>query len=127
MHLKNEYIGIPFSKMDCWQLVCHYYKAEFKIMLPAHEKKYKSPSDRKAIEKLYEKEIAEKTWLSVKDPQYPDIAVFKINGSLWHCGIIVGKNKMLHTQRGCDSVIERYNNARWENRLYGFYRYRAQA
>jgi len=121
--IKRQYIDIPFEKMDCWHLIVHYYANELGIVLPAHEKDYRDADDQKSISKLYKDEIASKTWPKVEKPKYPDIAVFKINGHLWHAGIVIGGKNMLHTQRGCNSVIERYDRSRWKNRLYGFYRY----
>jgi len=124
--IKNRYIGIPYEKLRCWELICHYYANELGIALPTHENNYRDENDQKTISMLYRHEIALKRWLEVDKPKYPDIAVFKINGHLWHCGIVVGNMKMLHTQRGCQSVIESYKNARWKNRLYGFFRYQAK-
>ena len=123
MVIGKKYIGIPFEKMNCWELICHYYGSELGIVLPSHEKNYRDADDKKTISRLYESEIASKTWPRVENPKYPDVAVFRIAGYLWHAGLILNDGKMLHTQRGCDSVIESFRNARWKNRLYGFYRY----
>lgn len=121
----EKYIGIPFAEMDCWQLICHYYANELGIALPCYLDEYVDADDILNIRRIYDRETANRTWPAVADPRYPDLAVFKINGYLWHVGIVVDeiKKMMLHTQRGCSSVIERYDSMRWNRRLYGFYRY----
>jgi hypothetical protein len=123
--IDNKYIGIPFEEMNCWQFICYYFKNELNIKLPCYQDKYKNAEDKESITKLYSQELASKIWPEIKMPIYPDIAVFKIDGYLWHAGIVLGNNYMLHTQKFCNSVIEKYTNLRWKNRLYGFYRYQA--
>ena len=119
----KKYIGIPFDVMNCWQFICHYFRTEFTIELPDFNDEYTDADDKEKIVRLYERETANRIWPPTDHPQHPDIVVFKINGYLWHAGIVLGDRRMLHTQRGCNSVIEKYNSHRWRNRLHGFYRH----
>ena len=119
----SKYIGIPYEKYDCWQFICYVYRKELGIRLPGFNGEYESGYDTKKIDYLYTREMAKKIWPQVEIAKWPDLAVFCIDGDKWHAGIIVGNDKMLHTQEKCNSVIERYTNIRWKNRLYGFYRY----
>ncbi len=119
----NQYIGIPYERMDCWQIICHYYNHELGILLPTFEGQYINGDDAKAIERIYTRELARKTWPKIDKPVWPDLVVFRIDADKWHAGIVVGDQHMLHTQRGCNSVIENFTGLRWKNRLYGFYRY----
>ena len=120
----NKYTGLSYSDFDCWQFICHYYHNELGIMLPTFENEYSNCDDEKNIDRIYSREMAKKIWPRVKNPSWPDLAVFRIDGELWHAGIIVGEQHMLHIQRGCNAVIEKFTNLRWKNRLHGFYRYR---
>lgn len=121
-----QYIGLSYDDYDCWQFICHYYEQEFGIALPTFEGQYRDGDDRRAIGRIYSREMARKIWPRVTRPSWPDLAVFKIAGRQWHCGILVGVKHMLHIQRGCGSVIEKFSGPRWKNRLYGFYRYAGQ-
>ena len=122
----SKYIGLSYEQYDCWQLICLYYDRELGISLPTFEGEYENGDDRDSIERIYTRELARRTWPAVAEPAWPDLAVFRIDGNKWHAGIVVGAKHMLHTQRGCNSVIEKYTNLRWKNRLYGFYRYQKQ-
>lgn len=119
----NNYIGLAYDQYDCWQLICHYYNQQLGIDLPTFEGQYRNGDDKQNIARIYTREMAREIWPAVRDARYPDLAVFKIDGKLWHAGIVVGKKLMLHTQRGCNSCLENFTNLRWKNRLYGFYRY----
>lgn len=118
-----KYIGLPYEKYDCWQLICHFYKNEFNIVLPTFEGEYASGYDRKNVRRIYTREMARRIWPQVDDPVPPDLVVLRINGKDWHAGIMVGSKHMLHVQRGCNSVIEKFTSIFWKNRVYGFYRY----
>ena len=119
----SKYIGLPYEKYDCWQLICHFYKNELGITLPTFEGEYASGYDSKNVRRIYTREMANKIWPKVENGKPYNLVVLRINGENWHAGIMVSKKHMLHIQRGCNSVIERFQSAFWKNRIYGYYRY----
>ena len=118
----NQYIGLPFEQCNCWQLVCRVYREQLSIRLPFLDDRYENPYDKQAIAKLYQGEL-ERVWLKTDCPTVFSAAVFRIQGQLWHVGIVVDKDTMLHTYDHINSALERFNNSVWQHRIEGFYNY----
>jgi len=120
----RKYIGLPFDKYDCWQLIRKIYREQLSVDLPDFKLQYRNPKNGKVIAKLTEYE-AEHSWRPALQPQIFDCILIRILGLPWHIGLVVDseRNLMLHTLFGCDSVIEPYNNKLWEPRILAFYRY----
>ena len=121
----KNYVGIPFEQVNCWQLVCKIYREQLAIDLPYLDDDYADALDKAAIANLYERELAT-VWQKVHTPTPFDCIVFRIQGQLWHVGLIVAKNEMLHTHDKIDSTVERYNTRLWRHRIDGFYKYKKE-
>jgi len=117
----EKYIDIPFAEYNCWQLICLVYREQFGIQIPTFKDEYKHALDRENIGKIYEREMC--LWTPVDVQQLSDIIVLRVQGQPWHAGLVLSDTDMLHTERGLNSVIERYNGHIWKNRIIGFYRY----
>lgn len=124
----SKYIGIPFtdhgrneSGCDCWGLIRLIYKNEFGIELSDLGPIYKSTTDENGMRHLYSSQLP--NWKIVKTPRVGDVVLLRIRGVPIHVGIVVGNSKMIHVERGIDSVIERFTSGIWNNRIEGFYRY----
>lgn len=123
----DRYIGLPYKEngrdelgVDCWGLARLFYKQELGIELPSYTELYSGSYDPKVVAAInYYKD----TWTSVETPQPGDLCLFNILGEPSHVGIYIDNGKFLHSRDGKDSVIESINNAKWFNRLQGFYRY----
>ena len=48
--------------------------------------------------------------------------VWSIRNNMPRLTAYLDNNKMLHVLRGCNSVIESYNNPMWKKRIFGFVR-----
>jgi cell wall-associated NlpC family hydrolase len=118
----SQYIGVPFEKFNCWQLVCKVYREQFDINLPNLDSEYVDSLDRKNIKKLYERELY-LNWRQKEKPDVGDTIVLTIKNQPWHVGIVVSKNKMLHTELRLESIIERFVGPMWQNNIVGFYCY----
>ena len=118
----GDYVGIPFDKYNCWQLVCLIYKQRFKIKLCDYGNEYIDSLDKENIKKIYDREL--KIWHPIEMPSLGDVIVLKVMGQPWHAGLMVSKQFMLHTERHLESVIESYNGTIWKNKIIGYYRYR---
>lgn len=93
-------------------------------VLPTYEEFYLDTEDRAAADLI--KEVKdEPQWLPLLpgEEKEGDVILLRIKGLPWHIGVVAGKNKMLHVERGAESVIEPYNGLKWNKRIIGFYRY----
>lgn len=118
----KHYVGLPFEKYNCWQLVCLVYLEQFAIRLPTYADEYQNYRDKDNIKKIYERELGS-SWRRVSRPEFGNIIALRVEGQPWHVGMIVDKHRMLHTDCNIDSVIERFDGPLWERRIIGFYEY----
>lgn len=126
-----NYINIPFAERgsshngcNCWGLVILWKKEQMGEILPTYDEFYLDTEDRAAAELI--KEVKdEPQWLPLLpgEEKEGDVILLRIKGLPWHVGVVAGKNKMLHVERGAESVIEPYNGLKWNKRIIGFYRY----
>ncbi len=104
----SDLIGIPFSKMKCWDLVREVWGREGKP-LPDYRKLM---SDGVVNEQDYGHEI--------KEPEEGCICLFALQSKgIDHAGIYLGNNQLLHATEGSGVCIERYSKFR--SRLKGLY------
>ena len=124
-----RYIGIPFRDRglardgaDCWGLARIVYLERFGIALPAMS--YRSLRDRDAIAAELEVFRSGQIFVQVDRHQLElgDLAEFKV-GELFHCGVMVSRERMLHAVRDSESCHESIDVPLWAPRLRGFWRY----
>lgn len=126
----GQLIGIPFvSKgrdpaigLDCWGLVRVFYERVLHITLPSYADQYEAASDSVSVATAVSKNLMG-GWLPVLEPQFGDGVLLRIDDCESHVGVYLGDGKMLHTQAGHNSVIDRVDGLRWKNRVIGFYRH----
>lgn len=127
----GRYIGLPFKDhgrdragLDCWGLVRLVLAEQFALALPSLAAHYPRTTDQPSISRLIERETLH--WQNINDTQTVragDVIVLRLNGAPMHVGVVIGDGRMLHIERGINSVIESYRTSRWESRIYGFFRY----
>lgn len=127
----DDYIGIPFQAggktregCDCWRLLCLIYKEQLNIDLPdyADVTMEDNLSSLLKITKLMKQDKDQ--WQKVDVPNMYDMVLLRTGNMLYHAGMIIDRNKMIHVDRGIDSVIERFDSHMWKDRVEGFYRYK---
>lgn len=126
----NDYIKVPFAEhgrtregCDCWGLTRLIYKEQLGIDLPVLLD-YKNTKDGKSIAELYE--VEHRDWLEIPIGQEQpfDVLVFKMMGLPTHVAVVVQKDLMIHSEKGCGTHISEYNREKqWKTRLVGVYRY----
>ena len=113
-----KYIGIPYEKMDCYDLCKKFYKEEFGVELP----------DQHYIDNRDVKEMAEvvgsckEEFVKVSDPRFGDLVLLRVWGMPAHVGLYVNDKIILHTQEKIGSMLENIS-PRWVNRIEGYYRW----
>ena len=121
-HWVKNYVGLPFEHCNCWQLVCRVYRDQLGIRLPFLDDDYSDPYDKTAIAKLYEAELA-RVWQRIAAPEPFACIVFRIQNQLWHVGLCLDADNMLHSYEKIDAAVERFTTKLWQPRIEGFYTY----
>ena len=119
----TRYVGIPFSphgrgpdSYDCWGLVRAVYIEQLSKNLPAWDA-YESLKDCSSIRELLGEAI--NSFRKVERPCEYAIALFKSEKNVFHVGVLIDEQRMLHTAAGKDACVENWNKL--ERQLNGFY------
>ncbi len=126
----TKLIGIPFEDggrsfggCDCWGLVKLASKSLYNIDLPDY---MISCFDSNRIDKACYKDLKTQ-WRKVNQPQIGAIAIMGTDQNapelMNHIGLIIGKNKMLHTLKKQNSHIERLDHPFYKKRIKSFWVY----
>lgn len=128
----GHYIGLPFidhgrdrSGLDCWGLVRLVMAEQFGFALPSYAHEYQRTTQVEKISDLIARESARWKIMPAGSEMCGDVAVLRVRGKPMHVGLVMGDQQMLHIELGINSVLERYSNARWAERIAGFYRYKS--
>lgn len=126
----GHYIGLPFQDhgrdrrgIDCWGLVRLVLAEQFGFALPSLSAEYRHTGDASAIGPLIAREIPKFDAVAEGRERLGDIIVLRLRGAPLHVGLVLGDGQMLHAEDGIDSSITRYHGPRWQDRIFGFYRY----
>ena len=117
----DSYIGVPFAEYNCYNLMRKVYAEQLGTDLPDLDDEYLHSFDTRSIARLYLREMKQ-NWEKISKPKFGCLAAFRVKGVLWHCGMIVSKESMLHTQHALiNSCLEPFDNITWNNKFVGFY------
>lgn len=118
----SQFVGIPYgfrdnSGLDCYQLVLAVSREVFGVDLPD----YSFEGTWREADSGFNSHRGDFT--PVSKPEPGDLVLLKFASKPIHCGIVVGRNTMLHSLRGSNSCIEKFTSVKWRNRIEGFYRW----
>lgn len=115
----SKYIGLPYERVDCWDLAKMFYRDNYSIDLS-------QVFDGVGPEDSQEREILIKSKKGVFDvvgkPLIGDLVVIKLNGFESHVGIYAGLNRVLHSLKGVGVICDNLN--RYKHLVSGYYRHR---
>lgn len=124
----NDYVGIPYKLhgrdedgLDCWGLVRLIYKEQKDIDLPSFSEEYLNSDDVRYNEEVIARH--KEGWSLSNEYTVGDVALFRINGSESHVGVIIDDNKFIHAREGNSVTIEKLDSVQWRRRLVGVYKY----
>lgn len=113
----RDYIGIPYSRKNCWDLVVDFYKIEFNLDL-THLHQGSMPDPMKREELIFSQKG---TFEKVDIPQYGDIVVLRFKGIASHVGVFIAGKMFLHTLEGTNSVLD--SLGKYKKLVEGYYRH----
>lgn len=126
----TKYIGVPFLDngrtlergCDCWGLARIIWRDEFGFSVPSNLGQY-AVNDFNSMNVLVERDLPQWNEIKSGDERTGDGVLMRLAGIPVHVGIVVEKGVMIHTHRGINSVLEKYESPRWVNRVMGIYRH----
>lgn len=130
MDFPLSFIGIPYASRgrsldgaDCYGLVGLVARHVQGRALP-EVTGYTLAHDSDQVSKAVATSLPDWQPIPFEKRQPFDVILFNLLGYPVHMGVVIDNNKMLHTLRGCESVIERYTSIVWNRRIEGVYRWR---
>jgi cell wall-associated NlpC family hydrolase len=112
----SKLIGIPYNKMDCWQVAKEFYKLVFEIELKHYYQE--TPTNRDLKSNLIYSNKGD--FIEVESPQFGDLITIKLYGVECHIAVFLGSGKMLHTSGNTGCIIDSLK--KWEKLITGYYR-----
>ncbi len=126
----GRYIGLPFrdhgrdrTGLDCWGLVRLVMGEQFNVALPSLSQEYEHTLALDDISGVIQRQIPAWKTIPAGREKCGDVIILRLHGQPLHVGLVLGDRQMLHVEARIDSAIERYDSARWRNRIFGFYRH----
>jgi cell wall-associated NlpC family hydrolase len=74
-------------------------------------------------------DLAKLQWEQIAsyDTQPGDAILLHSTNPPWHLGVVCGNGEMIHASEDAGAVVkERYNTFPWQNKVEGFYRWKAE-
>ena len=115
----KKYIGKPYEKYNCFDLVKEFYLDNFSLVLMDY---FEGPvvPDRKQVECLIVTNKGD--FIEVTgNPQFGDIVSIKLYGLECHIGVCLGNGKFLHSTRNIGSNMDTLS--RYSKMIAGYYRH----
>ena len=106
-----DYIGLPYTEANCWELIRKIYLEVLHIELGPQESQHNGMHylEWNQVQKGYE--------------QIYDVLMFKDWEQHRHVGMIIEPGRFIHNRPGANSCIESYRASQWKDRLKAVYRH----
>lgn len=116
----RKYIGRPYEKFDCFDLVKEFYQDFFNLSLRHYFDGTDKPSPKEAQSLI----VSNKgDFIPVNGKhQFGDLAVIRLYGLECHIGVIISGTTFLHSAKNIGSNIDRLE--RYSRLIAGVYRHR---
>ena len=126
MSWTEPYIGIPYKPhgrgldgWDCYGLVRHVLSEHSGDQVPDYV--YDESNTMSELAAMFDANLY--LWQEIPESLAAefDVVLLEIAGCASHCGVYLGKGKMLHCLEGCETSIIRVRSHIWKPK--GFYRW----
>lgn len=111
----KSYVSIPYEDVDCYGMVRLVYKEQYYIDLEPIHSRDKLDNWDVVFDGHGEPAVRE-----------GDVLMFKDDPVNRHVGIVLDETFMLHSIRGVNSCVERWNRLNWRGRLVKVYRHHSR-
>jgi cell wall-associated NlpC family hydrolase len=115
--------GRDFEGCDCWGLVCLFNYHITGVHIPDYAGLYISADDSESVSKAIECEKGNWKEIDYSGLKAGDVILLRTTEGAAHTGVNIGHNKMIHTAKGHNSVVDNFLSAKWKDRIEGFYRW----
>lgn len=123
----TRYLGAPYlakgcsvdGGIDCWGLVVLVYRDLYQLTLPMYGV---DPLDRRAVSDSVAEHVDE--WHRIVSPNEGSLVLFRMAGSPAHVGVMIDRQRFIHSLPECGVVVESLGSVRWNKRVDGFYEHR---
>lgn len=113
----SKFVGVPYDKMNCWDLAVGFYRDIFDIELK-HMYQGPTPEAKETTRNIIYSHIGD--FEPALDPRFGDVILIKMFGLESHIAIYLGFGKMLHTSKRTGSLVDRTRP--FEKIISGYYR-----
>lgn len=125
-----DYVGIPYkpggkdrSGVDCWSLFAMVQREVFGVDVSDYDGPlYTTRRDAAAVGAAARAFAQRFVTIEAGDERTGDAVLLRILGVPMHIGVVVAPGHMLHTEEGCDAVVEDYRTPFWSPRIVAFHR-----
>ena len=121
MNWWGRYIGMPYDRAHCWELVRKVYQDHRGIELPS----YGEVSARDLVRVARKISEEQGAWDAVTEPQAFDVALMRGRSAVWHVGVMTDPAHVMHTERASNAVRIRVDDMAMRGRIVGYRRYQA--
>lgn len=116
----KKYIGKPYEKYNCLDLVKEFYKDNFDIKLSNYFEGPQVPSSEEVEALIISNKGSFCTVLG--EPEFGDIVSIKLYGIECHIGVCLGDGKFLHSTKKIGSNMDTLS--RYSSMIAGYYRHK---
>ena len=119
--MHKHLLNIPYNEMNCWELVCAYYKDVLNIELPSFSI---MTNNIIGIAKEMNTAVKSSQWLIQDKPSKHCVVTFATRptiNAITHVGVMTSNSQFLHVLDNETSYIERLSNPIWKANFRGVY------
>lgn len=116
----RPFIGVEYEPPHgCFRLVAKVFLEAYGIDLGHADEGLEQAQHKDRTARM--QECLRHMSVEVDSPAEGDVVI--IRSRPWHMGVVIAPSLMIHSYNGGTACIEDYTDARWRNRVHGFFRY----
>ncbi len=118
------YIGLPYERAHCWELVRRVYADRLGLILPTYGEI--DARDLARVARTMRDDADTGPWRVVTEPQTFDVVLLAGRSRVAHVGVMVDATRLLHTERATGCVLVQVTNPAVAGRVLGYRRHASQ-
>lgn len=118
----SQYIGLPYDRAHCWELVRRVYADRAGIELPTYGEI--DARDLMRVARAMQGDAGQEPWVPVDNPQALDVVLLSGRARVAHVGVMVDAGRVMHTEQATGCVLLAVTNPAIAGRIMGYRRHR---